>query len=79
MDKNVDTAIALSNRETNFFQSGINLLTAIPNNSTEVNAVNKKFVWAQIPCAVGSGACAHVTPANIFAILTGIAGLQPKH
>ena len=77
MDKSLDNAIAFSSRETNFFQSGINLLTAIPSNTTEVNAVNQKLVWAQIPCAVDSGACAHVTPANIFAILSGVSGLQP--
>lgn len=79
MDKNVDNAIAFSSRETNFLQSAINLLTAIPSSTTEVNAINQKLVWAQIPCAVDTGACAHVTPANIFAILNGIAGLQPKY
>ena len=79
MDKSLDNAISFCNRETNFFQSGINLLTAIPSTSTEVNAVNQKLVWAQIPCAVDSGACAHVAPANIFAILSGMEGLQPKY
>ena len=28
--------------------------------------VEKEYVWAQIPCAVDSGACAHVPPPDIF-------------
>ena len=43
----------------------INLLTA----SEPVDSlmpVEKGYVWAIVPCAVDSGACAHVSPPDIF-------------
>ena len=30
--------------------------------------VKKGYVWAQVPCAVDSGACAHVSPPGIFGV-----------
>ena len=78
MSESVGRSISFSSRAPDFLHSGINLLTDIPTSSTEVNAVDQKLVWAQIPCAVDSGACAHVTPANIFAILGKVEGLKPK-
>ena len=30
--------------------------------------VEKGYVWAQVPCAVDSGACAHVSPPGIFGV-----------
>ena len=33
-----------------------------------VMPVESGMVWAQVPCAVDSGACAHVSPPDIFGI-----------
>ena len=42
--------------------------------------VDIQYVWVQVPCAADSGACAHVTPAEIFGILpTGKEKLAPKY
>ena len=60
------------------FNQSINLITAIDNSDNQVNAVSE-MVWVQIPCAVDSGACAHVTPANLFAILGPGAKGVPKY
>ena len=36
-----------------------------------INAVSsKELVWVKLPVAVDSGACAHVTPANVFGLTT---------
>lgn len=43
----------------------INLLTS--NEPVDsIMPIEKGFVWALVPCAVDSGACAHVSPPNIF-------------
>lgn len=64
----VDEVISNAGLEPNF-QRSLSLSTEISSSSSkEVNAIGE-FQWVQIPCAVDSGACAHVTPANLFAIL----------
>ena len=41
--------------------------------------VNKELVWAQVPCAVDSGACANVAPKAIFEFhVNGDSKLAPK-
>ena len=45
--------------------NGINLLVSASEPGA-VMTVEKEYVWAQIPCAVDSGACAHVSPPDIF-------------
>ena len=45
--------------------NGINLLVSA-NEPGQVMHVEKGYVWAQVPCAVDSGACAHVSPPDIF-------------
>ena len=45
--------------------SSINLLTP-GDGMRSVMPVETGMVWAQVPCAVDSGACAHVSPPDIF-------------
>ena len=44
----------------------INLLMDGTPSSNGINNVEGKFVWCQVPCAIDSGACAHVSPPDIF-------------
>ena len=56
--------IAMSNQS----KMSLNILTLADHGSTSVMNVEDKMVWVQIPCAVDSGACAHVVPPNVFGI-----------
>ena len=47
---------------------GVNLLVANNAINQSVMNVEKGHVWAQVPCAVDSGACAHVSPPGRFAV-----------
>ena len=48
-------------------KGNLNLLT--PGDSLKsVMPVENGMVWAQVPCAVDSGACAHVSPPDIFGV-----------
>ena len=46
--------------------NGVHLLVANNKVNQSVMNVEKGYVWAQVPCAVDSGACAHVSPPGIF-------------
>ena len=64
----IDQVIGHSGLEEDF-QHSLNLITDInPATSSEVHAIGE-FLWVQVPCAVGSGAGAHVTHANPFVVL----------
>ena len=47
----------------------LNRLTFADQGNSSVMNVEDKMVWVQIPCAVDSGACAHVAPPNVFGLL----------
>ena len=47
----------------------LNILTFADQGNSSVLNVEDKMVWVQIPCAVDSGACAHVAPPNVFGLL----------
>ena len=79
VDRTIDEAIGFNAKAPDFLHSGINLMTSIQESSVEINSVGQKLVWVQVPCAVDSGACAHVTPANIFCLLGSVEGLKPKY
>ena len=46
----------------------INMLTLADPGDFSVMNVEDKMVWACAPCAVDSGACAHVAPPHVFGI-----------
>ena len=48
--------------------NGVHLLVANNEVNQSVMNVEKGYVWAQVPCAVDSGACAHVSPPGIFGV-----------
>ena len=48
----------------------LNILTFADQGNSSVLNVEDKMVWVQIPCAVDSGACAHVAPPNVFGLLS---------
>ena len=48
----------------------LNILTFAGQGNSSVLNVEDKMVWVQIPCAVDSGACAHVAPPNVFGLLS---------
>ena len=79
IDRTIDEVIGFNSKPPDFLHSSINLMTSIQDSSAEINNVGQKLVWVQVPCAVDSGACAHVTPANIFCMLGSIEGLKPKY
>lgn len=56
--------IAMSNQK----KMSINMLTMADHGTSAVMNVEDKMVWACIPCAVDSGACAHVAPPNVFGL-----------
>ena len=57
----------------------INLITAQQPERDVLN-VEQDMVWVKVPCAVDSGACAHVAPTGIFAITAPDAPkLEPKY
>ena len=49
----------------------LNLLTSAGDQSNDIMNVDVAYTWVQIPCAVDSGACAHVSP-------PGVVGQVPK-
>jgi len=79
IDRTIDEVIGFNSKPPDFLHSSINLMTSIQDSSAEINNVGQKLVWVQVPCAVDSGACAHVTPANIFCMLGSVEGLKPKY
>ena len=46
-----------------------NLITAEADKSVGIIDVEPGLLWMQVPCAVDSGACAHVAPPDLFATL----------
>ena len=48
--------------------NGVNLLVANNGVNQSIMNVETGYVWAQVPCAVDSGACAHVSPPGISGI-----------
>ena len=72
IDRTIDEVIGFNSKPPDFLHSSINLMTSIQDSSAEINNVGQKLVWVQVPCAVDSGACAHVTPANIFCMLGSV-------
>ena len=78
IDTAIDEAVGFNAKDPDFLHSGINSMTSIQDSSVEINNIGRELVWAQVPCAVESGACAHVTPANIFCLLGSVEGLKPK-
>ena len=72
IDRSIDEAIGFNSKPPDFLHSGINLMTSIQDSSAEINNIGQKCVCVQVPCAVDSGACAHVAPANIFCMLGSV-------
>ena len=61
-----------------FSRDEINLITDVESTLDVLN-VNEELVWAQVPCAVDSGACANVAPKGIFKFhVNGDGKLAPK-
>ena len=54
----------------------LNLLMDGNPSDNGINNVEGKFVWCQVPCAVDSGACAHVSPPDVFGRTPASAVLQ---
>ena len=74
-DHDVDMSIA-GNLEP---KQELNLLTSIQPAADVLN-VEGEMVWVQVPCAVDSGACANVAPANVFKLENAtLAHLEPKY
>ena len=46
-----------------------NILTFAEQGNSSVMNVEDHMVWVQLPCAVDSGACAHVAPPNVFTLM----------
>ena len=63
--EDVSRHIAFSSQD----KMSLNILTFASGNESSVLNVEDKMVWVQIPCAVDSGACAHVVPPNVFGVL----------
>ena len=58
-------------------QGEVNLITSNEGSSEVLNVDN--LVWVQVPCAVDSGACANVSPENIFKLADAATlKLEPK-
>ena len=45
---------------------GLNLLTSAGDQANDIMNVDTAYTWVQVPCAVDSGACAHVAPPGVF-------------
>ena len=68
--KSVDNMIApLDDLEGKMKNMSFNLITKEADKNVGIMNVESGLVWMQVPCAVDSGACAHVAPPNLFAIL----------
>ena len=50
-------------------QTSINILTTEADTNSGIMNIESGKVWIQVPCAVDSRACSHVSPPNLFSIL----------
>ena len=78
--KSIDDKIApRENMENEMNNVSLNIITTEADQNVGIMNVESGLVWMQVPCAVDSGACAHVAPPNLFAILGPRANIEkPK-
>ena len=68
--RNIDSQIApRDNVEAQMRDSSLNIITTEADLNVGIMNIESGLVWMQVPCAVDSGACSHVAPPNLFAIL----------
>ena len=68
--QNIDNRIAPSDDiERQMNKKSLNILTTGADSDIGIMNVESTLVWMQVPCAVDSGACSHVAPPNLFALL----------
>ena len=68
--RSIDNRIAPKDDvERQMNKMALNIITTEADSNVGIMNIESGLVWMQVPCAVDSGACSHVTPPNLFAIL----------